>query len=116
MKMINLTKHPVNIFLNGNDVISIPSTGEEVRVETIQVKKDTIDGIPIMQTLFNGNGFTSKLPGPEKGVLYIVSSLVAMSHPYRQDLVSPNSHPSQIIKDRRGNVLGCKSLQCFWKW
>jgi hypothetical protein len=116
MKLINLTNHTINIILNGdNAVISIPCDPnvEPVRVETSQKQVAKVDGIPVMKTIYQDSR-DARLPGPAKDTLYIVSSLTAMCHPDRCDLVSPNVHPSACIRDENHNIVAVRSLQCFW--
>jgi hypothetical protein len=116
MKLINLTSHTINIFTNG-DIISIPPCGDEpIRVTTKQEPIQYVDGIPIMQTVFDQSEVTGgKLPDPRKDTIYIVSSLVCMANSDRCDLVSPNTHPDSSIRDSRGVVMGVKSLQSFYR-
>ena len=113
MRIINLTHHCINVFLKDGVISYPPDTDREVvRVETIQKRCSKVDDIPIMQTIYQGSN--GNLPPEEKDTMYIVSSLVGMSNPGRKDLVCPNTHPKEIIRNREGNILGVKSFQCFW--
>ena len=115
MKLINLTNHTINLFI-GNEVISVPSSPNMsvARVDPKQELETVIDGIPIKRTTYKSTE-NINIPDPIPNTMFIVSSLVAMHNPDRRDLVSPNVHPDQVIRDRNRMVVGVKSLQCFWR-
>ena len=116
MNLINLTKHQVNVFVNG-DVISIPPCGDDpIRITTHQEPITHVDGIPVMQTVYSQSEVTGgRLPDPKPNTMYIVSSLVCMAYSDRRDLVSPNTHPDATVRDGVGNLMGVTSLQSFYR-
>jgi hypothetical protein len=117
MKLINLTKHTVNLFNNG-EIISIPPSEkhEPIRITTHQKAITHIDGIPVMQTVYSQSEVTGgRLPDPKPNTMYIVSSLVCMAYSDRRDLVSPNTHPDATVRDGVGNLMGVTSLQSFYR-
>lgn len=113
MKFINLTKHSINLYLKDGSIMSIPVSRElpTARVETEQKRVDTLDGIPVVRTIYNG---IADIPKERTGTYYIVSSLVGMCHPDRHDLLCPNTHPDEVIRDKEGNIIATKSFQVFW--
>ena len=116
MRLINLTKHPINIVMDDGSVITIPqaNNGNVVRINHKQILMAEYDGVPVLQTTYYDAD--SNLPVPKPDTVYIVSSIVAMSNPFRHDLVSPNTHPDSIVRDRRTNsIIGVRSLQSFWR-
>jgi len=116
MKLVNLTAHPINIWMKDNSVITIPkaNNGNVVRIAHKQITMAQYDGIPVMQTTYYDAD--CNLPATKPDTVYIVSSIVAMSNPFRHDLVSPNTHPDQVVRDQRtGKIIGVRSLQSFWR-
>ena len=116
MKLINLTKHQVNLFTNG-EIISIPPADcDPIRITTHQREISRVDGIPVMQTVYSQSEVTGgRLPDPKPNTMYIVSSLVCIAYSDRRDLVSPNTHPDATVRDGMGNLMGVTSLQSFYR-
>lgn len=103
-KLLNYTPHPIHVVGEDNQVIkTIESTG------LIRLKASTVDagfevnGVKITTTDF---GEPEGLPEFEEGVFYIVSQLVKSALPQRRDLLVP----AEVVRDDKGNILGCKSL------
>lgn len=119
MKLVNLTPHdlifysPASIGLGGlvkvgaRPVKIVPPSGTVCRVSSTDYDTGPIDfGIRVYDRQFS---YISGLPEPEKGTLYIVSSIVAIyaaQHLNRADLVTPND----LVRNCKGAVLGCCSL------
>lgn len=100
--LVNLTPHAITLITgNGNRVIEPSGTVARVSVETATV--DSIDGIPVTQSVF---GEVENLPEPKENTIYIVSSLVAQRVPEREDVFIPN----ESVRDEQGKIVGCKSL------
>lgn len=107
----------------------INKTAEDLRMlshfnETVEAeyKKSKNPAKVIFETLLMGNVpntgalLTRKevkaivnLPKYKKGTLYIVSESVKSALPNRIDLLCPG----WIVKDKEGNILGCRSLNMF---
>lgn len=106
--IINCTPHPVSIIKklsNGHTMLKKLFEPAEVpvRLAVQTVRKGEMEGVPLSHTVF---GEPQNLPEQRKGVLLIVSQLVKNSCPWRRDLVVP----AEVIRDNRGNVIGCESL------
>lgn len=103
-KIINKTPHAVYILDDNNQVVRMyPKSNGMIRIEESQKDYDTIDGVPITSTTWGG---TKDVPKYVEGTFYIVSQLVKNALPSRKDLLVPK----QVVRDKRGNILGCKSL------
>jgi hypothetical protein len=62
-----------------------------------------IDGVRIVSVDF---GEADGLPYQQDEVFYIVSNLVQSAYPNRTDLFCP----AEVVRDDKGNIIGCKSL------
>jgi hypothetical protein len=108
--ILNYTPHDINI---GD--ITIKSSGI-ARCETTTEDRGTLQGIPIVTTVF---GEIVNLPEEVFGesadddtyliVSRLVASAVINANPYRQDILVP----SQLVRDHQGKVIGCKALEPF---
>jgi hypothetical protein len=113
---INRTPHVIT-FCEGDEKVSLPSTGIEIRVEPIseEVGHAIVCGIrvPFHNTEY-GEAYSvdtktkvrSDLPSPSWGVLYIVSALVRTQCPERKDFVSPG----RLIRDENGRPIGAEGV------
>lgn len=104
----NLTPHEVKIFkLNGVtlDLDVVIEAGEEVaRVSCEYMKVDkTVEGVNLYRTVF---GEVTGLPEYSEGVYLLVSAMVREALPLRSDLVSPG----QLLRNDKGEVIGCLGL------
>ena len=100
MQLINLTPHAIKLS-NGE---TIEPTGYVSRVNSTQSQVGDIRGVPILESSLSK---TVNLPEEEPGVSYIVPSVVRQMAPRRQDLLSP----TKLIRDFKGNVVGCGALE-----
>lgn len=101
--LINLTQHPINIILDDTTLIINPS-GTVARVDT---GRDQIaDGI--VTTVY---GDIVDLPDKVPGRLLIVSTLVRLAAPNRDDLVGPDTSPQGTVRDADGRIIGVKGIQ-----
>jgi len=103
VEVVNLTPHPVVIYLPDNTQIEIKPEGLVPRVDATDVEVRRIGGVPILEKEF---GEVKDLPEPCEGVIFIVSSLVAQACRQRRDLVVP-AHP---VRDGEGRIIGCRGL------
>lgn len=104
----NLTPHEVCIYkLNGvtPDLDLVIEAGEEVaRVSCEYMKVDkTVEGVNLYRPVF---GEVTGLPDYEEGVYLLVSTMVREALPLRSDLVSPG----QLLRNDKGEVIGCLGL------
>jgi len=106
--LVNLTSHTIVIECNGR-VHTIKPSGNICRIRGYQVPVGFIREIPVFRSHVDK---ITGIPPVYDGVIYITSFLVAQTL-RRPDIVSPNSHPSSVIKDKAGNVVAVRSLQSF---
>lgn len=106
MNFINLTPHELNILNDDEEeVLTIPPSGDTVRVDVTRQTVDHVEGAPIKKTEF---GDVEGLPEPKEDTIYVVSGFVG-SHPDvsdRDDVVSPG----QLVRDENGKPIGAKGF------
>ena len=73
------------------------------RCKEMSINLDKIEGIEIIGRSY---GEVENLPEPEKGVFLIVSSMIRLASPKRNDLLSPGD----LIRDKDGQIIGAKNL------
>lgn len=104
MSIINMTPHAINIVdAEGKHVMEIPASGNQIRLSVQTVSQEPLGIIPTSSTVF---GEPVGLPEYKDGVFYIVSQLVKNALPARSDLLVP----AEVVRDEKGNIVGCKSL------
>ena len=105
MLVINKTPHDVNIVdQNGQIIRTYERSDSQIRLAVKTVQDVPLpDGTPTSRTEF---GEPEGLPDYVEGVFYIVSQLVKNALPNRTDLLVP----AEVIRDEKGNIVGCKSL------
>jgi len=96
----NMTPH--EIVVNGTP---FKASGQVARVSVIRVKVQEEQGISLYHSEF---GEVENLPPKEDGVLLLVSAMVRLSLPNRNDLLSPGT----LIRDEKGVPIGCDGLDC----
>jgi hypothetical protein len=103
-KIINMTPHPVHIVDDENNVVNTFDKSETmIRLSQTVEKSEPVCGIPTTVTKF---GEPQGLPEFKAGTFYIVSQLVKSALPERSDLLVP----AEVVRDKSGNIIGCKSL------
>ena len=101
--IINMTPHPIIIISSkGERKIEIPSTGL-IRLKAETVPAGEVDGVPLTRTEF---GEPEGLPEYQEDGFIIVSQLVKTALPLRKDLLVP----AEVVRDEKGNIVGCRSL------
>lgn len=106
MKFVNLTQHDLTIILENGDSLVLPASGEVARVTFSTQQVDEVDGIPIYKTIYEPE--VTRLPEPEDGTIFIVSSLAAQTV-RRQDVLAP----TQLIRDDDGQVIAAGGFATF---
>lgn len=106
----NLTPHWVNI-VDPADKTTVIRSFEPASVPARCVEKRTDEGvvsdnIPVSAVSY---GEVTGLPPRQQGTIYIVSMLVAQTHPHRKDLM----FPGEIVRDERGVIIGTTGLSYF---
>jgi hypothetical protein len=105
MTVVNKTPHAVHIVDENGQVVRTYEKGEgqiRLAVKTVQ-DSPLADGTPTSITSF---GEPEGLPDFKEGTFYIVSQLVKSALPERTDLLVP----AEVVRDEKGNIVGCKSL------
>ena len=104
MAIINMTPHQIDLVLDSGEVwLEINPSGDLIRLSMTTEEDGLVDGIPVSRTTY---GEATGLPEFEEGVFYVVSGLVKSALPHREDLLVP----SEMVRDDKGRILGCKSL------
>ena len=109
----NLTPHKVAFQLASGEMKVLEPTGIVPRVS----EQATVVGVVSIEDDSHPNGVTVSLmhvtagrleglPEPQKGIIYIVSRLVAEAARDRDDLV----FPFELVRDNSGTIVGCGSL------
>ncbi|MEM5806858.1 MAG: hypothetical protein QW474_00530 [Candidatus Aenigmatarchaeota archaeon] len=101
-KLINLTPHPITIFLSNGNNIELPPSGKVARCKEKTIEIGQINNIPIIKKEL---GEVYDLPASEENTYYIVSLAVAQAVK-RSDLLVVG----QSVRDEKGNIIGCTSL------
>lgn len=107
MKIINLTPHDVVIISEGKEKKIYPKSGKMARVATNSVVVGEVDGVAIVSQKY---GEVDGLPEPKAGTLYIVSMVVRLALPDREDLISPDTSPQSTIRDENGQIIGVRQF------
>jgi len=104
--LINVTPHTLTIRTDDGDIVLEPS-GTVARVETSTSSTDSINGIPVVRTIF---GTVTGIPDYKDNTVYIASSLV-VSHTKRADVFAPDTGKSAIREN--GQIVAVTGLQKF---
>ena len=107
MKIVNLTPHTVKMIGENNEIVAEYLSVGNARVSSTFEKVGELSGFPILKTTY---GATDGLPEPDGETIYIVSMVVAMANPHRNDIVSPNTAPQAVLRDDSGNIIGVRSF------
>lgn len=103
MKLVNMTPHEISIINADGGIISIPPSGEVVRVAMVSTCVATIEGINFCATQF---GCVEGLPEQVEGTMLIVSGMV-LDASERGDLCAPGN----LVRDRDGRPVACDGLR-----
>ena len=98
-EVINLTPHAINVV--GYE--EIPASGVVPRVAMQTKVVVFVAGLPVSSTEY---GKVEGLPEVINDVAFIVSKMLKDACPDREDLL----YPAELIRDKEGNIIGCKSL------
>lgn len=101
---VNLTPHTI-VVNTAKSVVSIPPSGELARVK--QVFNNVGDDADLVKTVTSSFGDIEGLPEPQKGTIFLVSSIVA-SATDRTDIAIPNT--MDAVRDDEGRIQSVKSL------
>lgn len=110
-KVFNLTPHDLTIWF-GDEVRIIPKSGKVARIQIQSENAGQVMGIPVV---LSSDRKIVGLPAPEKGTVYLVSSVVAKSV-MRPDVLSPDTTDDGVVRDgKTGLITAVKRLQVFCK-
>ena len=101
--LINMTPHPLNI-IAGDTTLTLEPSGIVPRVASENIK--IADGI-VTTKLGDVDGLPDQVPGK----LLVVSVLVRMALPDRDDLVGPDTSPQGAVRDADGRIVGVRGIQ-----
>ena len=107
MRVVNLTPHQIRV-VNPHDtdeVKTYPPSGVVCKVDLSAKQVDTVDGIPVYYTEYEG---ITNLPEAQDGVIYLVSRMVLeFLEGERQDVIAPGN----AIRDQHTRkVIGCRGF------
>lgn len=97
MNFINLTPH--TLILCGREL----APAGLARCNEYSRQIGEVDGVPLVE---RGHAGVEGLPSPAPDTLYIVSMLVRLSLPHRDDLASPG----YLERDESGRIIGARCL------
>jgi len=109
MRLVNLTPHPITLISPTGEQVTVPPSGVVARVteQMESLGEIMVEGVvlPVVKRAF---GAVEGLPGPEPGVLYVVSALVAEAawKAGRSDVVGL----ADFVRDEQGRVVGARAL------
>ena len=110
MRFVNCTPHAINVQTE-QGIITIPSSGISIRVESRQTQIGEINGIPVVRTVYTG----LSLPDPEPDTVYIVSTVVLQAARemgiQRDDLIAPDTGPQSAVRNEAGQVVAIRRFQ-----
>lgn len=103
MEYINLTPHTLNIIKADGEILTLPPSGTQARIEETYMSAGSQDGIEIF---FGQLGEIVGLPEDEENVIFVVPKLVAQKA-CRRNVYSPG----RLVRDEEGRPIGCRGLQ-----
>ena len=102
--LINLTPHPVNVILDGQDPITILPSGVVPRCSAA----NTVVAPGFTQSVL---GDVTGLPDKKDGVLLIVGAMIRTALPDRDDLIGPDTSPTGAVRNGDGMIIGVRGFQ-----
>jgi hypothetical protein len=112
-EIVNLTDHPVVLTDEYGETAVIEPSGRVARVHTQTIEhsrllipfKNKAGGlrVPVRQFIF---GAIFNLPPPKKGTVYIISRMLKMRVPDRDDCLVPDG----IQRNEKGEIMNCNGL------
>lgn len=103
-KLVNLTPHPVNVILDGQDPIVINPSGVIPRCSAA----NNIIAPGFTQSVL---GDVTGLPDQQDGILLIVGALIRTACPDRDDLIGPDTSPTGAVRNDQGQIVGVRGFQ-----
>jgi len=108
MRLINLTPHAINVLCADGSAAVIPSTAPPARCEESRADFGTMtdDAGRVIRIIELRRGQVYDLPPVAPHTRYIVSALVALAKPNRNDLLVVD----EIVRNGNRQVIGCRAL------
>lgn len=105
MNVVNLTPHAICILdADGSRLAEFKPDGTVARVSQTREMVGSLNGIPVYRSKF---GAVVGLPAPVSGTAFLVSALVRVACPDRNDIYSPG----ELVRDASGQPIGCRGLE-----
>jgi hypothetical protein len=101
MRIINKTPHDVNVIHEGKNIRISPEP-RPIRLQEHYTQVDAVNGIPVYKKHYGAGN----LPPRRKDTVYIVSLIVAITYPDREDFLVVN----ETVRDEKGQTMGCESF------
>lgn len=102
--LVNLTPHALNIYDGSEIVAALPPSGQVARVSMETRRLPVTDGdVPFYKIQA---GDVTGLPAPISGTVFVVSALVRLAVPDREDVASPGD----LVRNEAGQPVGCQGL------
>jgi hypothetical protein len=108
--LVNCTPHSLVFELPDGTIMELEPSGIIPRCVPVFKDAGMINGIPLHNTTLID---VENMPEPTPNTIYIVSSFVAQALSYRLDVLAPNTSPSMVVRDEKGNIIRVKGLQKF---
>ena len=104
-RVVNLTPHEVTVLADdGTAVVSYTTSGRVARVSTrYRATSQVSPGVDCGLLLYGG---AADLPEREPGTMLLVSLLVKLATPARDDLLVV----ADEVRDGAGRIIGCRAL------
>ncbi len=107
LTLINLTPHPLNMYMDGMLKEIITPTGPPARVGVERIKIGYLNEYPVSKVTFLE---VENMPEPEEGLVYIVSAIVADALKDKgrsEDIYAID----ELIRDGEGVIKGASSFK-----
>ena len=110
VRVVNLTKHSVVVYDGDTVIAQWPPSGSFARIAEVAdpAGELSVDGTPVPTVSCRYVDVVEDLPGAQKGVVYVVSRVLASVVP-RGDIYFPYDE----VRDHTGAIIGCRSLAQF---
>lgn len=99
-EFINLTPHAINVQTEDGETLTIEPSGTIARVKMGRRKIGEYNGIPLTELYIQS---VEGLPSPQRGIIYIVSGMVASNLKDRNDVVAPDTDAA--IRNDKGHIV-----------
>lgn len=109
-QIINLTPHLINIYRDGEIILTIPSSGTARAMEGKDKEVCSINGIPVIKKTYSE---PENLPEFHENVFYVVSALTAQSAKDCGRATEDLLLTGNLVRDESGRVIGCEALCVF---